>query len=71
MLDQAKLKLFSMHAFAALGYSEVAYLKRVEIDGDVVFIAHAADGSVLAEFSDREIACATLAEHDLLPVSVH
>ncbi|HEX9489713.1 MAG TPA: DUF1150 family protein [Stellaceae bacterium] len=71
MLDQSKLKLFSMHAFAALGYSEVAYLKRVEADGDVIFVAHAADGSVLAEFTDRDVACATLVEHDLLPVSVH
>jgi hypothetical protein len=71
MLDQPKLKLFTKHAFAALGYSEIAYLKRVEADGDVVFVAHAADGSVLAEFGDRDAACATLAEHDLLPVSVH
>jgi hypothetical protein len=71
MLDQPKLKLFSLHAFAALGYSEVAYLKRVVSDGDVVFVAHAADGSFLAEFCDRDSACATLVEHDLLPVSVH
>src|SRR6185437_11602304 len=71
MLDQPKLKLFTKHAFAALGYSEIAYLKRVEADGDVYFVAHAADGSVLAEFSDRDAACATLVEHDLLPVSVH
>jgi hypothetical protein len=71
MLDAPKLKLFTKHAFAALGYSEIAYLKRVEADGDVYFVAHAADGSVLAEFSDRDAACATLVEHDLLPVSVH
>jgi hypothetical protein len=71
MLDQPKLKLFTKHAFAALCYSEIAYLKRVEADGDVYFVAHAADGSVLAEFSDRDAACATLVEHDLLPVSVH
>jgi hypothetical protein len=71
MLDTPKLKLFTKHAFAALGYSEIAYLKRVEADGDVYFVAHAADGSVLAEFADRDAACATLAEHDLLPVSVH
>jgi hypothetical protein len=71
MLDQPKLKLFTKHAFAALGYSQIAYLKRVEADGQVFFVAHAADGSVLAEFNDRAAACATLAEHDLLPVSVH
>jgi len=71
MLDQPKIKLLTKHAFAALGYSELAYLKRVEADGEVIFVAHAADGSVLAEFGDRAAACATLVEHDLQPVSVH
>lgn len=71
MLDAPKLKLFSKHAFAALGYSEIAYLKRVVAEGGEFIVAHAADGSVLAEFVDRDAACAALAEHDLAAVSVH
>lgn len=67
----SKVRLLSKHAFAALGYAELAYVKRVEADGFIAYVAHAADGSYLCQFTDREAACATLREHDLEPVSLH
>jgi hypothetical protein len=71
MLDQAKMKQLSMHAFAAFGYSEIAYVKRVEADGFVAYVVHAADGSYLCEFIDRDAAFATLREHHFEPCSIH
>jgi hypothetical protein len=71
MLDQAKLKQLSTHAFAAFGYSEIAYVKRVEADGFVAYVVHAADGSYLCEFIDRDAAFATLREHHFEPCSIH
>lgn len=71
MLDQAKMKHLSTHAFAAFGYSEIAYVKRVEADGFVAYVVHAADGSYLCEFIDRDAAFATLREHHFEPCSIH
>jgi hypothetical protein len=71
MLDQAKMKQLSTHAFAAFGYSEIAYVKRVEADGFVAYVVHAADGSYLCEFIDRDAAFATLREHHFEPCSIH
>ncbi|HEX7968353.1 MAG TPA: DUF1150 family protein [Stellaceae bacterium] len=71
MPDVSKLKLLSKHAFAALGYDAIAYLKRVEANGFVAYVVHAADGNYLCEFADRESACAALREHDIEPVSIH
>jgi hypothetical protein len=71
MLDQAKMKQLSTHAFAAFGYSEIAYVKRVEADGFVAYVVHAADGSYLCEFIDRDAAFATLREHHFEPCSLH
>jgi|HubBroStandDraft_1064217.scaffolds.fasta_scaffold14966_6 hypothetical protein len=71
MLDQEKLKQLSTHAFAAFGYSEIAYVKRVEADGFVAYVVHAADGSYLCEFFDRAAAFATLREHHFEPCSIH
>jgi hypothetical protein len=71
MLDQVKLKQLSTHAFAAFGYSEIAYVKRVEADGFVAYVVHAADGSYLCEFFDRAAAFATLREHHFEPCSIH
>ena len=61
----------SSQAFLALGSMHVAYVKPVVVDGAPAFAVHAADGSELAVFNDRDIACVTARRNDLEPVSVH
>ncbi len=61
----------SSQAFLALGSMHVAYVKRVTVDGGTAFAVHAADGSELAVFADREVAFVTARQNDLEPVSVH
>ncbi len=71
MQATSKLRLLSKHAFAALGYDDIAYLKRVEADGLVAYVVHTADGNYLCEFTDRESACAVLRDHDIELQSIH
>jgi hypothetical protein len=70
MLDFAKLSCLTPSEFAALGFSAVAYLKRVDDEGAIAYAAYAADGTYLSHFHDRDEAVAMLREHDLEPVSL-
>ena len=67
----SNLKLLTPHDFAEFGCSDVGYVKPIEGDGLVTYAAHAADGSFLWQFDDRNAALAMLRRHELLPVSVH
>ena len=55
----------------ALGVSDLAYVKQVEIDNQLLFAVFAADGSRLAVLPSLEVANATIRRNDLEPVSVH
>ena len=57
--------------FVALGVSDLAYIKPVEIDGQSLFAVFAADGTQIVVLPSREVAVATIQRHDLEPVSVH
>lgn len=57
--------------FAALGLESIAFVKRVEIEGETAYAVHAADGTAITVIEDREIAFATVRQNDLEPVSVH
>jgi hypothetical protein len=50
---------------------DLAYVKPVLVDGVAAFSLHAADGTQITVLPDREIALATLRQHDLEPLSVH
>ncbi|HUH84625.1 MAG TPA: DUF1150 family protein [Stellaceae bacterium] len=71
MLEIAKLKQMSQSDFLTLGNASTAYVKRVEADGLVAYAAHAADGTYITLFTDRDIAFEALREYDLDPVSLH
>jgi hypothetical protein len=71
MLAVSKLKPLSPRDFAMFGRSEMAYVKRVEINGVPGYAAHAADGAYIWRFADRDLACAALRQHDLEPLSLH
>jgi hypothetical protein len=71
MNEIAKLRLISSKEFALLGVEDVAYVKRVTVNGAARYAIHAADGTEMAVLTDRDIAFATLRQHDLEPLSVH
>jgi hypothetical protein len=50
---------------------DLAYVKAVLINGVTEFAVHAADGTQITVLPDREIARATVRQHDLEPLSVH
>jgi hypothetical protein len=56
---------------ALLGMQDLAYIKRVTVNDVVGYAVHAADGTQIAVLPEREIAFATVRQHDLEPLSVH
>lgn len=71
MNEIQKLRLISPKEFALLGVEDVAYVKRVIVNGAAAYAIHAADGTEMAVLTDRDLAFATLRQHDLEPLSVH
>jgi hypothetical protein len=61
----------SSRELALFGMQDLAYVKQVLVDGVSAFAVHAADGTQITVLPDREIALATLRQHDLEPLSVH
>lgn len=59
------------HELAALGVQHLAYIKHVVVDNVSAYAVHAADGTQIAVLPDRDVAFATVRQHDLEPVSVH
>jgi hypothetical protein len=66
-----RIRQLSARELALLGIQDVAYIKRVEIDGSAGYAVHAADGTQIAVLAEREVAFATVRQHDLEPLSVH
>ncbi len=66
-----KLRHITPKEFALLGLQDMAYIKRVAAEEGIAFAVYAADGTQVAVLPDREIAFATVRQHDLEPVSVH
>ena len=57
--------------FMALGMNDIAYVRPVEVEGRAAFMVHAADGTEMAVFADREVAFAAVRRHEMEPFSVH
>ena len=57
--------------FADWGLPEIAFIKRVETDGEVGWSIHAADGTPMGLAPSRDLAFAAVTQHELEPVSVH
>lgn len=66
-----RIKQMSARELAMFGVQDLAYIKRVVIDGASGYAVHAADGTQIALLEDREVAFATVRQHDMEPVSVH
>jgi len=61
----------SENAFALWGVEDVAYVKRIALNGQTAWAIYSADGSALGAAEDRDLAFATVLQADRNPVSVH
>jgi hypothetical protein len=71
MKDFERIRHMSSRELALFGMQDLAYVKPVLVDGVTAFAVHAADGTQVTVLPDREIALATVRQHDLEPLSVH
>lgn len=61
----------SEQQLAALGVSQIAYVKPVMVNGVRGFAIHAADGTPMAVAGKWDVAVAAVMQHEMLPLSVH
>ena len=71
MKEFEHIRHMSSRELALFGMQDLAYVKAVLINGVIEFAVHAADGTQITVLPDREIALATVRQHDLEPLSVH
>ena len=71
MNEIERIRQMSPKDLALLGMQDLAYIKAVVIDGATGYAVHAADGTEIAVLADRDVAFATVRQHDLEPLSVH
>jgi len=71
MIAVEKLRHLSATDFAALGVNDLAYVKPVIVDGQPAYAIHAADGTEMGIAPGRELALATIRQHDLEAFDVH
>jgi len=64
-------KTLSARDLGTFGIEDIAYVKSVTVDGQKLHAIHAADGTPLTVVADRNLAFATVSQHDMLPLSVH
>jgi len=69
--EVGRIRRMSTQELAFFGIQDIAYVRRVEIDGSAAYAVHAADGTQIAVLADRSVAFATVRQHDLEPLSVH
>ena len=71
MNEIERLRHLSARELALLGMQDLAYVKQVNVNDVTAYAVHAADGTQIAVLPDREIAFATVRQHELEPLSVH
>lgn len=71
MNNAENVRRMSQGDLMALGVSDLAYVKPVEIEGQSLFAVFTADGTQVAVLSSRDAAVATILRHDLEVVSIH
>ncbi len=64
-------QVLSPKDFGAFGLDDVAYVKAVVIEGRKLQAIHAADGTPLTVVAARDVAFATVRQHEMEPASVH
>jgi hypothetical protein len=57
--------------FQRLGLNQVAYVKVTEVDREIRYMVHTADGTAVTAFPSEALARMAIREHELEPVSIH
>jgi hypothetical protein len=65
-----QIRHMSARELALFGMQDIAYIKRAAGDDETGYAVHAADGTQIAVFANRDVALATMRQHDLEPLSV-
>lgn len=55
----------------SLGVSQMAYVKTIQMNGEVVFAIHAADGTPMAVTDNIKTAFAAVVQHEMMPSLVN
>jgi hypothetical protein len=71
MKEVERIRHMSARELALFGMQDLAYIKSVIVNDAAGFAVHAADGTQIAVLPNREVAFATVRQHDLEPLSVH
>ncbi len=71
MNQSERIRHMSTKELALFGMQDIAYVKRAIGDGELGYTVHAADGTQIAVFANRELARVTVRHHDLELLSVH
>jgi len=71
MLNALTAHSLPSEEFRTLGLNDVAYIKRVTINGQRGWAAHNADGTPLLAAESKELAAAALRQHDMEPLLAH
>ncbi|MDP9127315.1 MAG: DUF1150 domain-containing protein [Pseudomonadota bacterium] len=73
MLGKLELirKGLTAHDLGRFGLEDIAYVKTVTLNGQKFHAIHAADGTPLTVVNERDLAFATVRQHDMQPSSVH
>ncbi len=70
-LPPVDIRQLSAQQLQALGMAQLAYVKRVTVDGAAAFSIHAADGTPMALAGDCDVAFAAIRQHEMMPTLVH
>ena len=57
--------------FQRLGLNQVAYVKVTEVDQEIRYMVHTADGTAVTAFPSEALARMAIRDHELEPVSIH
>lgn len=71
MSNLEKIRQMSARELALFGMQDVAYVKPAVLNDAPGYTVHAADGTQIAAFADRDVAFAAVRQHDLEPLSAH
>lgn len=71
MITNLNPRHLSHRDLALLGAQDVAFVKSVRLEDEIVYAIHAADGTQMGISPNREIAYAAIRQQGMEPVSVH
>jgi hypothetical protein len=71
VFERVDIRHLSSEQLARLGVSQIAYVKPVMMNGMMAYSIHAADGTPMAMAADRDVAIASVQQHEMLASLVH